>query len=429
MRWFMKSSFIALLIGAVAMPALAVDYMYELTAQKVVPGLSGQTIDEQRAVVDETLDRLVAAAEGEPGLEIVVGTNGADRTAFPPVDLNMDGTPDNVGKMVEVWLWSHSWFLTSTDLAHGIGLPWTIVAYSNSGDAEDPSDDTVDVVIGVPETFTRLFFRGEPNADLLESVARCIHHPRLRYLVHRALQDDGYATNLDQGIPETEMGEAEIAAIEALTGRPLSAEVIAPSLTLRHVKVAEVVAALEQAVVSPTVGDLNQDGEVDDDLDEGVLPYMVQQYMAGNLTFEEIAGALAGAFDYWSAGYTFQQWQVPRVLDLSHPILGKLYIIELCQPFYAGTALSTGLHHMPSMPCAIAVWQVHGGVKVSLLDTSFIFAYFFADAPNHMPPPMLQLFGVFPTLVFNDMAAVVNSATTEILGLDVTLDLHPFPGM
>jgi len=424
MKGFTRIWLIALMFGAVAMPALATDYMYELTAQKVVPGLSGQTIDEKRAVVDETLDRLVAAAQEELGLEIVVGTNGADRTAFPPVDLNMDGTPDDVGKMVEVWLRSHSVFLASTDVAHGIGLPWTIVAYTSSGVVGDPSDDTVDVVIGVPETFTRLFFRGEPNAGLLELVATYVHHPRLRCLVHRALEGEGYVTNLDQGIPETEMGETEIAAIEEFTGAPLSAEVIAPSLTLRHVKVAEVVAALEQAVVAPTVGDLVY-GDVHG---AEVLPAMVQDYMAGVLSFEQIAGALAGAFDYWGAGYTFQQWQVPRILDLSTPIVGKLFIIELCQPFYAGTALSTGLHHMPSMPCAIAVWQVHGAVKVSLLDTSFIFAYFFADAPEHMPELMLQLFGVFPTLVFNDMAALVNNATAS-LGLDVTLDLHPFPGM
>lgn len=399
------------------MPTQPMDHVYELLATKNVPGLGAQAIADKKLAVDEVIDLLVTQANKMPGTKVALGTNGANRFNFPPVDLNMDGTPDEVGKKLEVSLPSDGWMLATTDRALGIGMRWSIGVYTDG--------DLLKIVIGVPETFVRLYFRGQPNLSSLANKALG-YHGTLRFLVDKAVKGQGYTTRINQGLAGTEMGDAMIAQIEQMMG-PITAESIAPSLTLSGVQVDDVVSAIENAFAVPRVPDLNGDGNVDA-ADQMVLPTMFGMFMQGAITFEQMAGMMGQGYQLWSNGYTFQQWVAPRTVDLSGPLQGKYYIIELCQPFYAGTALFTGLHHVPSMPCAVAVWEEQGQVRLNVLDPNFIFAYFFSDAGPTMPPAMQQLFAVFPTLVFNDLAAVVNAAMKDI-GSSAALPLHSFPPM
>lgn len=390
-------------------------YTYELTATRTVAGLGNKTIADKKAAIDGAIDALIKRTKKMPWFRLQVGTNGMDRLNFPPIDLDLDGKPDEAAKKIELSFSSDGWMLASTSKAHLVALRWSIVVYSDK--------DKLRTVIGVPETFTRIYFRGEKNLRALTWIAGMVHS-NLRHLAHVALAPAGHATYLNQGVAGTELSEQRIAQLEAKLG-PVTAESIAPSLTLTGVKTAQVVAALEKAFEAKRVPDLNQDGKLDS-ADQQVLPTMFSDYMQGKLTFAQMGAMMGQGFALWKSGGTFQQWANPRTIDLSRPWLGELYIVELCQPFYAQTALSTGLYHVPSMPCAVSVWEEQGKVRVSLLDPNFIFAYLFIDAGPKMPAAMQQLFGVFPTFVYNEMAAILNAAMGD-LGLSQSLPLRPFP--
>jgi hypothetical protein len=76
------------------------------------------------------------------------------------------------------------------------------------------------------------------------------------------------------------------------------------------------------------------------------------------------------------------------------------------------------------MPCNVAVWEKNGTTTVAIVDPNFIFSYFFIDAA--MPEPMMKLFGMFPTTVFNEMAAVANNGLTA-LEAEGRFELRPVP--
>ncbi len=394
--------------------APGMEHVFELLATRHVPGLAAADVAGKRAVLDDAIDRMIAEATLMPGLDVAIALDGNDRLEFPPVDFNMDGVPDDVGTMIEVTLPNDNAMLASTDLAHIIGLPWRIAVYTKG--------DDIEIVTGVPETFTRLYLRGESPSWV--GVTTHVHHQRIRALVDNGLSSGGgYVTGINTGLPGTEMTEATIAATESMMG-PITPESIAPVVEIAGVSVEAVVEAIKAGFSASTVPDLNQDTVLDAN-DLAVLPNAFGAYINGEMSFEEMGGMMGQGFDLWNYGLTFQQWKVARVLDLSSPQNGSLYLIKLCQGFYAGTALSTGLHHMPSMPCAVAVWMENGVVKVSVLDPAFIFGYFFQDAMGLMPAPMQDLFSVFPTFVYNEMAGVVNAAVGP-LGAQELLPLHSF---
>ncbi len=388
---------------------------YELLAKGEVPGLSRMSIAEKKTVIDGVVDRLIEEVGATRSLEIEVGSNGLDRLHFPPVDLDLDGVVDEVGRTIEVSAWTDAWFLRSTELTHAAALPWSLAVYSEG--------DMLKVVLGVPETFTRLFFRGERTLPGLVATARAVPHRMIRKMVADALTGRDFETGLNKGLPGTEMDEERITAMESVFG-PVTPETIAPSVVLPGATVDEVVAAIEAAVVLPRVPDLNGDGATDDGLDEAMMPEMLGRYVAEELSFEEMLGMMEMGFDMWPHGFTFQQWVHARTLDLSSPGTGAIHLIELCQPFYAAVALSSGLHHMPAMPCAVTVWEVDGGVALNVLDPAFIFAYLFADAADTMPPALQKLFGLFPAFVYNEMVTLVNAGLRN-LGYQNAYELHP----
>ena len=84
------------------------------------------------------------------------------------------------------------------------------------------------------------------------------------------------------------------------------------------------------------------------------------------------------------------------------------------QQFYVGTALGFGMHHLPVMPCGFGVWMDEAGVHLSLIDTRFLFGYFWSDVYLKPDDPMAQVFAVFPTVVFNDLAATANGALGKL---------------
>jgi hypothetical protein len=395
--------------GKANCPSTLGPHAFELSAVKATPGLAQSSIADKKSTVAQATDRLVKWAGKLPYVKLLVGTNGMERLDFPAVDSDMDGNPDEVAQKLELSFPTDDWFLWLADPARGLALRWSVVVLTDG--------DAVKVVIGVPDTFVRLYFRGEPHLPLLRAWARWNHH-RLRDIVHLALAGDGFTTRVNQGLPGTELTETTISSVEAMLG-PVTAESIAPSLTIdgANVSVSQVVAAIETAFTAKRVPDLDADGDVDAD-DLQVLPTAMQQFLQGQMSETELAGMLGQGASLWGNGLTFQQWANPRTLQI-----GQVHVVELCQPFYAATALGTGLHHVPAMPCAVSVWQEGDVVRVNLLDPDVIFAYFFRDAAPQMPPAMQQLFAIFPAFVFNEMAGVVNAAMAD-LGATPRLALH-----
>jgi uncharacterized protein (DUF302 family) len=398
-------------------PALGSDYAYERLAYMEVSGLSDMTIEEKTDLVEDTLDLVIDQTAEHSELWVAEGTNGMQYLPFPPVDFDMDGSPDEVVRQIEISFLDDEAYLRSTSLAKVIALPWPVAAYTD--------DDSVAVIIAVPQAFVSTYFRDASNMSGLLQVAKNIQHRGLVALVHEALEDSGFDL-VQEGLPGTILDDAIIADIEGYMGIPITQEFIAPSVALPDADIKDVVAGLVAAFKTPSVPDLNGDGKLDS-ADEGVFPAKFMEYMRGEISFEEMVGMLSMGFELWAQGYSFQQWAVPRVLDLSTP--GRqTFVIELCQRFYAATALSTGLHHAPSMPCAVAVWVENGVVYANLLNPEFIFAYFFIDAGPNMSDEMAQLFSVFPTMVFNEMAGLFNTAVRQ-MGYDDQVDFHPIPGM
>jgi len=107
-------------------------------------------------------------------------------------------------------------------------------------------------------------------------------------------------------------------------------------------------------------------------------------------------------------GLSVGDWRAARSTPINLP--GGITMVELCSPTYATAALDTGVWHIPALPCKVAVFVEGGQVKLSVLDTDFMFPTFFGDIPEEMGP---QLQGM-ATAVRTDITAIVQSALSTL---------------
>jgi len=404
--------------------AYGMDAAFELLATKQVEGLSEMSIKDKTAALDRIIDLYVEVLNSVGLADVAAGTDGMVNLHFPPIDTNFDGTPDEVGRQVELYFSNDYSLLKLAGLDHALALPWQICVYTQG--------DSINVVCGVPGAILRTYFGDISPPGMLTSLAPVLRR-RLESLTFFALSKEGF-TEVQEGIVGSEINDETLAELEEQFG-PLTAEVVAPTLTLSGVTVDEVIDAVVAAFGQDRVPDLDGDGDVDAD-DHKLLPNMFGQYMHGAVSFEQMAQMMGQGSNLWGQGATFQTWKSVRVLDMSRPGLGTVKVVELCQPFYAAVALSSGLHHMPAMPCAVSVWRGQDGlVHINVLDPAFIFGVFFRDAAkmmadlaptNPMMARMGALFAVFPTFVFNEIVAVTNAALGE-LGTEQSFTYHQFP--
>ena len=108
-------------------------------------------------------------------------------------------------------------------------------------------------------------------------------------------------------------------------------------------------------------------------------------------------------------GLSVGDWRSPRSAPLALP--GGVSVVEMCSPSYAGAAMSTGTHHAPALPCEAAVWVDGDMLRVHLLDPTFIFPVFFADAPAEMMAEM----GGMAAAVRQDLVRIVEAALEAAL--------------
>ena len=227
-------------------------------------------------------------------------------------------------------------------------------------------------------------------------------------------------------IESTQISELEISEIETVLG-PITAELVVPSITLtdlpEELNIEDLVLALEEGIPAFRLPDLNEDGESNSD-DGAVIPNMIQDYLNGVITLSDIQQMIDEAQILWEDGYTLQQWISAKTANLSSYRLGKLYIISACQPFYAGVALGTGgLYHQGIMPCKISIWEEDKTVKIGLSNPEVFFNAFFRDVMPDLSEEMADLFPLFPSLVYNELAAIINSVAQD-LGSTVSYELH-----
>ncbi len=385
---------------------IASPFLYEHSASR--PLADGESPSE---AVNETVELLKNEITRAPGMSLVHGLEGKDQVEFPPIDYDMDGTPDAHGAAVEIAFAGDRFF--TLDLGRSFGVPWVIGIYAQYGQ--------VYVDLGVPETFTSLYFQGSPHLPTYYAMAGR-RHWMMRVMVHHALWRDGFTTLQDEGIEGTEMPQWRIAEIAEATGVDVNTGTRTLTLPPGHT-ITEVRTALEEAFAQSASGattpDLDQDGTVGEE-----LPESFQAYLQGQMTCDDMHQSMSQAMGLWEQGGTFQPWKSVRTLD-QHPFGPRnSFVIEVCQGFYASMALTSGIHHLSAMPCNVGVWEKNGRVTVSILDANFIFSYFFVDA--QMPEPMMKLFGMFPTTVYNEMAAVTNNALAS-LGETSRFELQPIP--
>jgi rhodanese-related sulfurtransferase len=124
--------------------------------------------------------------------------------------------------------------------------------------------------------------------------------------------------------------------------------------------------------------------------------------------------------ELWKKGGSFANWTLLRAVDLSDGKGGTYHLFELCQEFYSGLALQVGLNHMSALPCSLGVWKDSDGVHINMLTPQFIFSYFFTDMMidpnNEQQVRQGKLFQVFPTMVYNELAGILNEVIEEVGG-------------
>jgi hypothetical protein len=413
MKVVIKTLFIPILMALLAVPAAAMDFAYELLATKDVsdPGLTE---------VDEVVDALIAAAKKMPGLQVAIGTHGVDRLTYYE-DLNMDGSPEEVGRMVEISFPLDTAVLAVNGPRHGVPFPLGGIGVLTHG-------DQIQVHASVPETRIRVYFRDRDleSREDLEALGE-LYRERIEHLVENALGGQGF-TIMTTG-EEPVLNEDAIGYIETnIVGVPLTNyDYVAPAATLpKGMTVKEVVEAFENAL----------DGDPTDSDVIGVAHGALQSAFitavmaTGDDDYDLINDLLWSAQQddgVWHTGQALEEWVLLRVLKIA----GNVYMIELCQPFFAGAALSVpAFYHYLELPCGLVVWQQGPHVQIAQYNPLVVFPFFFSDAlgpicDNPAMIGMCNVFQVFPLVAFNEVASIINGVLgDEYIGL---YDVPPLP--
>ena len=110
-----------------------------------------------------------------------------------------------------------------------------------------------------------------------------------------------------------------------------------------------------------------------------------------------------------------------RTLRLTHrwrPHGGEVRLVELCQSFYAAAALGgTDFFRQLALPCGAVIYEDPEGVKLNLVNPQMIFPVFFGDAVAQLctdpTSTQCQLFMMFPSVVYNDLASIVDGVLEQ----------------
>ncbi len=142
-----------------------------------------------------------------------------------------------------------------------------------------------------------------------------------------------------------------------------------------------------------------------------------------------------GCARVWQEGKALQDWVELRTLQLTghwNAGEGEVRLVELCQSFYATAALGgTDFFRQLAPPCGAVVYQDPEGVKLNLVNPRMIFPVFFGDAAGRIcaDPTNIQcqMFTLFPSVVYNDLASIIDGVLQQTGHTGAGLPLAPLP--
>ena len=394
------------------------DEAFEIIGTKYVYGLADKTVAEKRAIVQEIAEHLVEHSENSK-IFVPEALRGETALKFPYMDMNLDGVADEASFNVEFWHEDNTEFLADTGvMEYMAALPWPLAIHTDG--------NYIKAALRIPESSIRVFLRPEDDTESYEELAAGIRED-MESMLRWDLRWLGFSTWHIDRIEASSITEPVIAAIEEQIGE-ITVELAAPGISFpaNGRTVEEVLTALETAINTPRVADLDMDGVPGTAADKGVLPAMLQGYANGDIPFCQIVGMFRAAPYFWNQGFTFQQWKSVKVLAVDAGT--NMYQVSVCQPFYAQTAVQlTGtMYHQTIMPCRMMVWVEDDQIHMVLSNPEVFFALFFFDAAAEMDERMQKLFRIFPTFVLNEMATLINSAAEDV-GTVERMSFKPTP--
>jgi hypothetical protein len=195
---------------------------------------------------------------------------------------------------------------------------------------------------------------------------------------------------------------------------------VAPAVAVGSTSIESVLAIIEARVGAGTRGDI---GETE-------LADAFASATGGD--FDAVNAILERALEeIWGKHKALVDWVLLRSLLID----SEAALVEVCQPFYATTALGAPtFNHFLALPCGYGVWRTGEEVNMSVLNPMAVFSTLFNDgmlevcaSTNRDDITLCRLFMKFPMIVFNDVAAVMNGVL-EQLGVADRIPLYEISG-
>ncbi len=428
----------------------AVSYpVMPFTVIKKLP-VDPATID-RKALVHEVAETIKEHIEDYSNGYFTLMTANDGMDPLPVEIIEFPTTPiqgqDEFAAVVEVLTAKDSKFYSQFGNGKAVSGPWSISVYTSSsltaqmfkqlGDLlgielgpEDPADYVLVSIIN-PLAVSKISFQELNWWDNLKFNQHCkLVSDRLTDALNRILAEQttyDWRMNLNPMynglLPITD------ADLDKLTEDDITPTVVVPNADANSLADAFTgyVRALAPMYNSGPLADLNQMVQVlfgslfswmdpDTPFDCDLTPYGGPILHFNNLDdfktqFPGMVDSMFGPL--WDQNLTTQGWKYGRRLQVGDA--GNIAnLMEMCTKFYAITALSSGLHHTPAMPCMVSIYQDGDDAGLNMYTAKATFTFFFKDATMMMElmnmPVQAFMFSAFPDFVYNDLAALLNGS-------------------
>jgi len=392
-------------------------------AQKTVEGLSDLSLADKRATVMEICEEISHKANYNTqmsettSLEAPGGFHHETVMVFPYLDSNMDGVKDNASCNVELWHEDTDKLMRKTDSNQYMGaLPWAVSVVTVG--------DEIKVNMRSPEASVRVFMHDEKkDTKKWERKAREIEKDFKTHLQLVLSEDEDFRFSGLDDMSGTALTTQRIEDLLDAADEKYMKEYGTPTISFdaNGYTVEDIVEAIILGANACRTPDLNDDGTAGCQAEDlAMLPDLFNGYVQGDE--QPLVDALGMAMPIWENGGTLQKWKSVKTYA-PEGAKGNLHQISVCMPFYATTMLNiTGAYHQTVMPCRVMVWKNDGEIFVSMSNPEmFLDAFFFDSA---LPENLKDLFPVFATLVYNEIAAMVNHTLDTELAISEQLELH-----
>jgi hypothetical protein len=380
-----------------------------------------------------------------------------DIIEFPTISIQGQ---DEFAAEVEVLTAMDNEFYDRFGNAKAVSGPWSIVVYTSSSQTaqmlnqlgsllgidlcpEDPADYVLVSILN-PLAVSKISFR---ELNWLDNLWFNLHCCQVRYNLTMALNrilagQTGYAWQQNWNQIYNGLLPITRADLDKLTEADITPTVVVPDYDANELADAYTDYVRSLSPMYKSGGELAGLNQMVQVLFSSLFSWMdpedsfdcdLTAYGGPVLHFENLddfkaqfPGMVDGMFSpLWENNLTTQGWKYVRRLRVGDARNANL--MEMCAKFYAITALGTGLHHTPAMPCMTNIYQDGDDAGLNMFTAKATFTLFFKDATMMMEqmnkPVQAFMFSAFPDLVYNDLAALLNGSL-EAEGVD---EAYRFP--